>query len=119
MMMIPRAGSPQNTAPLHTMLSTIEHHILFHSIWKLWEIYVIVQVSAEICCMTIVSEEGSETKDKATMVEREVNMFNKYVDPQKDAQYWDEFSIGVHNIRPTDKRIKDADFIGIIWDQFR
>lgn len=78
----------------------------------------IVQLSAEICRMTIVSEEGSETKDKATMVEREVDVFNKYVDPQKDAQYWDEFCIGVHNIRPTDKRIKDADFIGIVWDQF-
>ena len=45
--------------------------------------------------------------------------FNEYIDPGDNlASYWDENSMNVHGIQPSDKRIQIADNIKEVWPRF-
>jgi len=49
--------------------------------------------------------------------EKETEEFNKYVNPGERA-IWDDRSFAVHGLHTYDSRIKDADDIDTVWNQF-
>jgi hypothetical protein len=81
------------------------------------EIAGIIQLSAEIVQMKLVSTGRKLTSDKAEDC-RHGCTFNRYVQPGCNPEYWDQRSIDVHGILPTDPRITGADKMRIVWPQF-
>ena len=49
--------------------------------------------------------------------EKEAEEFNKYVNPGENA-IWDNRSFAIHGLHAYDSRIKDADDIDTVWNQF-
>lgn len=94
---------PKHCSIAHNIINNQIAYFVSLDIETAGDIAGIVQLSAELCRTTIVSEEGYATRDTATRIKREPRVFNKYVDPNVDAKYWSETSIEVHGIRPTDK----------------
>jgi hypothetical protein len=71
----------------------------------------IIQLSAEITHMRLVSVRSKIAYDKAEDVRRctETETFNKYIKPRCAPEYWSQSSIDVHVILPTDAGITGAE----------
>jgi inhibitor of KinA sporulation pathway (predicted exonuclease) len=59
---------------------------------------------------------GSKCADD---IERIVDTFNSYVNPEVQPEYLDQKSISVHGILPEDKRIKNAGNMRTVWPEFQ
>ena len=78
----------------------------------------IVQLSAELMTLRLKeSANGSATADKLEDLYKNPTTFNEYVNPGENA-IWDEYCTGIHGIRATDDRIKNADGIKAVWGRF-
>jgi hypothetical protein len=51
-------------------------------------------------------------------VYREPETFNRYVNPGEGV-WFEEATVAVHGIHPSDSRITGADKIGVVWREFR
>jgi hypothetical protein len=78
----------------------------------------IIQLSAEITQMKLVSMGKKLGCDIAVDCRRCPDTFNKYVQPECAPAYWAQSSIDVHGILPADPRITGADDIRTVWFQF-
>ncbi len=81
------------------------------------EIAGIIQLSAEIVHMKLVSMGRKLISDKAEDCHCGCR-FNRYVQPGCAPEYWDQRSIDVHGIFPTNPRTTGADEMRIVWPQF-
>ena len=76
---------------------------------------------AEVCWILVVKssleKKGCSTKVSLLCMERELDVvFNQYVNPSRvPDSCWKKLAIDVHNILPTNERIKNADDIGVVW----
>ena len=77
----------------------------------------ILQLSAEICRMTIKPDGSSKMKDKATDVRRDSNTFNEYVKPPEGAIFA-EACTRIHGLSEDTPCIKNASDIDVVWSQF-
>ncbi|KAL3757005.1 hypothetical protein ACHAWU_003889 [Discostella pseudostelligera] len=76
----------------------------------------IIQISAEVCRMTLISDGNKLGNDRINGAEREPEVFNKYVNPKKPEYLWDIHAKKAHGLLPTDPRILGADTIETwIW----
>ncbi len=80
------------------------------------EIAGIIQLSAEIVHMKLVSMGRKLASDKAEDCRRGCT-FNRYVQPGCAPEYWDQRSIDVHSILSIVPRITGADEMRIVWPQ--
>ena len=108
--------------PIPSGRSIAHHHIadnkaviLSLDIETAGEYVGIVQLSCEIVRFTLVPgrKVNNDTIANVTRVST-----NWYINPNVDAKYWSEKHMEVHNIRPTDIRIVEADDMSIVWRQF-
>jgi hypothetical protein len=104
---------------------SIAHHKLKHNLCQFLSIDIetggdiagIIQLSAELVHMKLVSTGKNVASDKAEDCRRGCT-FNRYVQPGCAPEYWDQRSINVHGILPTNPRITGADEMRIVWPQF-
>ena len=77
----------------------------------------ITQLSAQIfrlCRDSVVKENKVKPPYDDIFIEEE---FNEYVKPPQDAE-WNEHTIAITGLGPTDQRIMEADSIEIVWGRF-
>ena len=104
---------------------SIAHHTLNNHLCQFLSIDIetggdfagIIQLSAELVHMKLLSTGKKIASDKAEDC-RHGCTFNRYVQPGCAPEYWDQRSIDVHGILPTDPRITGADEMRIVWPQF-
>jgi hypothetical protein len=104
---------------------SIAHHILNNNLCQYLSIDIetggeiagTIHLSAEIVHMKLVLTGRKLASDKAEDCRRGCT-FNRYVQPGCAPEYWDQRSIDVHGILPTDPRITGADKMRIVWLQF-
>ena len=77
----------------------------------------VLQLSAEICRMTILPQGASKTKDKASHIKREPLTFNEYVYPGEGAIY-SQACTNIHGLSESSQCIKDASDINVVWSRF-
>jgi hypothetical protein len=105
---------------------SIAHHTINNHLWQFLSIDIesggdiagIIQLSAEITQMKLVSTGKKLGCDKAVDCCCCPDTFNKYVQPGCAPAYWAQSSIDVHGILATDPRITGADDILTAWFQF-
>ncbi len=105
---------------------SIAHHTLNNHLCQFLSIDIetggdmagIIQLSAEITQMKLVSMGKKLGCDKAVDCCHCPNTFNKYIQLGCAPAYWAQSSIDVHGILPTDPRITGADDICTVWFQF-
>ncbi len=78
----------------------------------------IIQLSAEIVHIKLVSMGRELASDKAEDCCRCEHTYNRYVQPGCAPEYWAQSSIDVHNILPTDPRINGAGGMRTVCPQF-
>jgi hypothetical protein len=78
----------------------------------------IIQLSAEITQMKLVSTGKKLGCDVAVDCCCCPDTFNKYVQPGCAPAYWAQSRIDMHGILPTDPKITGADDICTVWFQF-
>ena len=77
----------------------------------------ILQLSAEICRMTIKKHGRSETKDKATDIRQDTNTFNAYMIPAMGVTF-SEACTKIHGLTENSPSIQNASDIDVVWSQF-
>ncbi len=104
---------------------SISHHTLNNHLCQFLSIDIetggefagIIQLSAEIVHMKLLLTGKKLASDKAEDCRRGCT-FNRHVQPGCAPEYWDQRSIDVHGILPTDPRITGADEMRIVGPQF-
>jgi hypothetical protein len=105
---------------------SIAHHTLNNHLCQFLSIDIetgggiagIIQLSAEITQMKLVSTGKKLGCDIPVDCCRCLETFNKYIQPGCAPAYWAQSSIDVHGILPTDPRITGANDIRTVWFQF-
>ena len=77
----------------------------------------ILQLSAEICRLTIQTSGRSSTKDTAAAILRDANTFNAYVRPA-DGAIFSEACTNIHGLTADSPCIQHASDIDVVWSQF-
>ena len=77
----------------------------------------ILQLSAEICHLTIQTSGRSSSKDTAAAIQRDANTFNAYVRPADGAIY-SEACTNIHGLTADSPCIQQASDIDVVWSQF-
>ena len=79
----------------------------------------IVQLSAEISRVHLQPTGSSSTKDTATNITRDTNIFNAYINPgEEKADFWTEASRHVHGLHPSHPKILSANDMSAVWSDF-